>query len=134
MESSERNHSKQFLKYILILLGVILVLLGILFYTQYRHLERLQVVNYRQLRLSSIAKHVPLTAKDVGIVESWMTFDYINRVFGVPRDYFQGVFEITDPHYPRLTLYRYAKNGNLDVSLFVNETKTALSDYLTKKQ
>jgi hypothetical protein len=134
MESLYHNHSKQYLKYIIILLGTVLVLLGIIFYLQYRHLQRLQVVNYRELKLSSLTKRAPLTENDVGIVESWMTFDYINRAFGMPRDYLQNLLKITDPRYPQLTLYRYAKNGNLDAAVFVNEVKAALTDYLTKKK
>src|ERR1035437_6268606 len=44
---------------------------------------------------------------------SWMTFDYINVVFGIPPDYLKTNLNITDPGYPNIRIDRYAKHNGI---------------------
>ena len=63
------------------------------------------LISRRELSLSaSVQKHGALNASEVGVIRPWMTFDYINRIFGLPKDYLKDQLQISDPHYPNSTL------------------------------
>lgn len=64
--------------------------------------------------------HAPLTVNDVNVIQSWMTFDYINRIFALSPNILKAALSITDPRYPRMPVGKLLQN-----------TKDALRAYLT---
>ena len=73
--------------------------------------------------------HGTLTDKNADLVASWMTFDYINRIFGLPADYLKTTLAIPDATYPRISISRYVKNHNLDQAQFLTQIQKAVADY-----
>jgi hypothetical protein len=96
----------------------------------YFSVRREAVIAAREGSLSGfVDKHGPMTADEVGVIRSWMTFDYINRLFNLPPSYLQTQFSITDTHYPRLTVATYAMRNDLDTQTFVLQIEAAIQNY-----
>ncbi len=134
----EPNHRNQRLarqvKYTLIILAIILAVLVVFFVLQYRALRRAQIMNAREFFIASFVKyHGPLTASDVGLIRSWMTFDYLDKIFNLPPDYLRTRLSIADPHYPQLSLGGYARSRSLDPTAFLNQVEIAVCEYLTAR-
>lgn len=71
-----------------------------------------------------------MSTRDIGYVESWMTFQYVNTVFGLPEDYLRTQLGITDPTYPKTTIAKYAKRQKLDRDSFVESLRRVLRERL----
>jgi hypothetical protein len=63
-------------------------------------------------------------------IQSWMTFDYINLVFHLPSDILKEQLSITDPHYPHITLEKYAAMHSLNQTVFLNQIRSAIATYM----
>jgi len=72
----------------------------------------------------------PPTQSDVVFVQAWMTFDYVDQLFGVPSDYLQHQLSISDPNYPHITISGYARHNKLNVATFLAGVDQALVRYL----
>ena len=108
----------------------LVILCGLLIRT-YFTLKKERLLSMRELSLSMfVAKHGPLTAADVGVIRPWMTFDYVNRSFGLPPDFLKTTFDIADPGYPKLTLSRYATEEGFNQAEFMNSIQAAVAHYL----
>ncbi len=124
--------SKRYIEYVIGALVVILIVLAVFLVLNYRSLRRSAVINARELRLSAfLAHHGPATVADLAFVRSWMTFDYLNKLFNLPPQYLQTQLSITDPQYPRLTISEYAEHSRLNLAALINELDTALRARLT---
>ena len=75
--------------------------------------------------------HGTLTISDVYFIRSWMTFDYINTLFRLPPDYLKTQLNITDPHYPRISIRTFAKNSHVDVTVFLNMVQEDVKNFLS---
>lgn len=114
------NKIERYIKYTLVILGMVLLVLLAFF-----------VVEYQVLRHEQIARHrgsLPVT--DASAIRTWMTFDYIGRLFMLPPDYLKTELNIADPHYPRITLANYAASQHVPVATFLNEVEQAVSAYM----
>ncbi len=121
-------------KYILVFLGIVLVVLFAFLWRDYRLLRRAQIAGAREARFSAfIKRHEPLTANEAGFIRQWMTFDYINKIFGLPSDYVKTQLQITDSRYPRISLSGYARNQHIDVATLLNSVADAVRNYLITK-
>ncbi len=60
-----------------------------------------------------------------------MTFEYLNRAFGLPLDYLQTTLTITDSHYPYLSIARYAHEKNVNEGAFLGQVQAAVRGYTT---
>ena len=129
--SEQKNYKiERYTKYGLIILVIILVILAVFFVIQFRSLYRQRIVHSWESRISQILqRRAPLPTSDIGVIRSWMTFNYINRLFSLPADYLKSKLNITDLHYPQLTIYGYAKNLNLDQAAFLRQVENAISGY-----
>ena len=101
-----------------------------LFAKNYRHLQntgafRSTVHSYRQ----PLNERAPIT--DPHAIESWMTFDYVNKMFNLPVSFLKTEMGITSTKYPRLTLYREAKLQQIPEQLFLENVKNAVLQYAT---
>ncbi len=59
-------------------------------------------------------------------IQSWMTFDYIEKNFHLPKNYFKTALGITDTRYPFLSLKRFATVQKKSETVIVNEVKQAI--------
>jgi hypothetical protein len=130
MAEEHNHHSGRYIRYALIILAVILIALLVFFVAEYRSLRRAQLINMREGRISQLLqKHAPLPASDATTIRTWMTFDYVNKLFALPPEYLQAQLQITDPHYPRLTIASYAKNTSLNQTTLLGEVEAAVRNY-----
>ena len=105
VELKKRRPLGHYIKISLIVLGLLLVVLFIFLVRDYLVLRRANLINRRELSLSAfVQKHGPLSASETGVIRPWMTFDYINRIFNLPKDYLKDQLQISDAHYPNTTL------------------------------
>jgi hypothetical protein len=66
---------------------------------------------------------------NVNSVNTWMTFDYINVIFKLPKSYLQNTFNISDPRYPNIRIGNYTKQHKLNSSQFMDSLKQAITNY-----
>ena len=122
---------KSYIKYAIIFLAILLLVLCFFLVREYTALRRAQIISARELQLSALFKaNGPLTASDVTIIRSWMTFDYINKLFNIPSDYLKNTLSISDSSYPQLSLYSYANYQHVNVTTVVSEVESSTRDYL----
>jgi len=76
----------------------------------------------------------PLGVNDVGTIDSWMTFDYLNHIFNLPPAYLQNNLPITNTRYPHLTIRHYARLQQLDAAQFLSQVRAAVRTYLLTPQ
>ncbi len=75
-----------------------------------------------------------VTILDVGNIQSWMTFHYINTIFNIPEVYLKDFYQIADSRYPNLTIKRYVKDNKLNELEVLATLKQSVRDYLTKNK
>jgi hypothetical protein len=118
---------------VIILLVLVAISLGAVLVYKYSQIEPLRVIN--QERISRLARdHIQLGPNDVQMIASWMTFDYVNHVFGLPNDYLRSTFSINDTRYPHLALSRYAPEVLLAPDAFTSQIQTAVKNYFSLPQ
>ncbi len=118
-------------RYILIALAVIVAVLVAFLLVQYRTLRHEKLVSDEESWISSIIQnHGPLTASDTAIIRPWMTFDYVNKIFGLPQDYLKTNVPVNDPHYPALTLGGYAHEAYEDPNAFTATVASSVRAYM----
>jgi hypothetical protein len=117
----------------LVVFGVLLIVLFVFLVRDYLALRRANLINRRELSLSAfVQKHGPLGASEVGVIRPWMTFDYINRLFNLPKDYLKNQLQISDSHYPNLTLGSYASADKVATVEAVNNVESAISNHFNQ--
>lgn len=75
---------------------------------------------------SKIDRHRPLNTQDLSYVSSWMTFDYLNKVFNLPFPYLKDSLSLNDKKYPFITIKQYADKNNLDINIFTEKIKDSI--------
>ena len=118
----------------LVALFVVLVALCFLLFNEYRSLRQLQIADSRQFWASALQRRAPLTISDVESIQSWMTFDYLDKVFNMPPEYLKTALNLSDPRYPRISLSRYARYHGMDAVAFTTGVKNAVRDYVANKK
>ena len=118
-------------KYIkwLVTIFIILIIAGVIFYISFSH--RPSYI-YRPVR-RFFSNHVnrPINVNDINTVQSWMTFDYINKVFKLPSDYLKNILGVSDSSYPYETIGHYARSKKEKFSVVLTQVQEALHNYLT---
>ncbi len=132
MDKFKKNPDK-YIKAVFIALTVALVVLFALLVQQYLELRRQMMIDDHAIWLSFINRHAPLSATDVSIIQPWMTFDYVNRIFALPRAYLQTELGVNDARYPQLPIYRYAEADKIDTATLTEEIRTAVRNYSPAK-
>ena len=133
MTTSNKNNI--LLKVALAIAIVAVIILGVLFIQEYRHIQKLNYISiHRQTLLRSLHGSGPLTAADATSTEAWMTFGYINRAFVLPQTYMETNLGITDSRYPRLTITEYAKDAGLSAATALSKVQDAIRAYFAAKQ
>lgn len=60
-----------------------------------------------------------------------MTFQYINLVFSLPKDYLKDELQITDSKYPNISIAKYIKRNNGDRNQFIIDLKNTIRVHMT---
>lgn len=63
-------------------------------------------------------------------IQSWMTFDYINAIFGLPGDYLKTALAISDNRYPRMRIGRAAREARIDHEEYLELLRNAVASHL----
>lgn len=114
----------------LIVLGAVLAVLLVLLVHTYAALRRADLMNRRTFSLSAfVQRHGPLRTNEAGVIRSWMTFGYINTIFGLPQDYLKTQLRISGSRYPNLTLTAYAGSRGIATGDAVTEVQRAVVSY-----
>ncbi|MDD4989115.1 MAG: hypothetical protein PHV42_01680 [Candidatus Pacebacteria bacterium] len=122
-------------RYVEIILGVLVVIflfLCLLLVREYNYLKRQELMSLYHDRVLSSSR--PSLAADISLIQSWMTFDYINVTFKIPPDVLKSSLHITDAHYPRISLARYAKSIATSSPAFLLDVQNAVRDFLAQKK
>ncbi len=134
MRTPTQRQIELYLKIIIAIAAVILVVLCILLVREYRHLRRLDYIAAHGSLFSALHAHGPAGASDVSSVATWMTFDYINRLFALPPQYLQTTLSISDSRYPRLTIIEYAGGQHIERPVFLTQVQEAIRAYFAQKK
>ena len=131
----EKENNRQYLWLIplIVILTAIVVLLSV-FIRLSREQASLPPYFYRLEELYSRRLTQPAAAENVSLVRYWMTFDYINRIFSLPPDYLASALNISDPHYPYITLSHYARGEKISPSQLLAEVQASVFNYLNRKR
>ena len=121
-------------KYIkwLVIIFLILIIAGAIFYISF---SRRPSYIYRPVRrFFSNHIHRPINVNDINTVQSWMTFDYVNKVFKLPSDYLKNILGVSDSSYPYETIGHYARSKKEKFSVVLTQVQEALHNYLTSSK
>ena len=129
-DNSRNGHTSRFIEYAIIVLAIVLAVLVISFVLNYEKVHREALIEQRESWLSMLVAHrgTP-TADEISFVRSWMTFDYINRLFQIPPQYLEIQLSITDPGYPKITIEEYAEHIHTSAASVMSSVTTALQAY-----
>jgi len=120
------SYPHRYLKVALAILVFVLLLLCVFLVRQYRAVP------------SPVATHMShphsLSATDVGLIEPWMTFSYVSASYKVPSSYLESDLGISSatPHYPNITLARYAKAIATTSIAVTQSVRAAVQSYLNQ--
>ncbi len=129
-----KNRAASYVKYALAGLGIVLTVLLVVFYRESRYLAHQNIIRSHALLRTAIEKRTPLAANNANLIQPWMTFGYVNKIFNLPEEYLKTTLRIADPHYPSLLIARYARANNLTVNTFTGDVKAAVEDYFSNMQ
>jgi hypothetical protein len=127
METTEPNprwSPKQ--KVLLGLLAMLLLIVLWLFVQSLRY--AIHTIHHRSelYRAQQLRSAHALAPEDV---QTWMTFDYVNRVFGLPKEYLQQNLAIEEKGYPSIQIGRYAKQQHLDKEQLLSSIRNLISKW-----
>jgi hypothetical protein len=66
---------------------------------------------------------------NAGDIQSWMTFDFINKTFNLPPDYLKRELNINEKRYPNITIDSWAKNVHENSSMMLERIKKLIQDF-----
>jgi len=121
------------IKLLLVLLATILIIISIFSILGRFFPEERQDLAPSHLIQVFRNNHGSLTVNDVGLIKSWMTFDYINKLFKLPPEYLKMQLAIADTRYPRISIRSFAKNNNMDINIFLLNVEQEVRNYLVNE-
>lgn len=71
----------------------------------------------------------PESAPSISSIQLWMTFDYINVVFNLPKNYLKDILGLNDSQYPNIRLDTYASRSNIDSQVLLKTVKQYIVVY-----
>ena len=119
----EKTHAKIYL--IVLAASILLLILALVFFYKPFYLYR------PAHRFWSTHSHRTLGVNDVNMIQSWMTFNYINKVFKLPTNYLKNTLNISDSRYPNIPLEDYAEKANIKTGDFTTKVQEVVHSYLT---
>jgi heme/copper-type cytochrome/quinol oxidase subunit 3 len=130
---TKTENMEKWIRLSILLFVITLIVLFIFFLKQYIILKKADIINIRETEISSLIKsHNKFSAQDADIIRSWMTFDYINKLFNIPQSYLQTTLNITSSHYPKLVVSDYIEDNRLDKNIFLQSLISAVKGYINQ--
>jgi len=130
---ANKKHIELLLKIIAVLMLAVLFFLCFLLAQRYAALQKLDYISGRRTSwITALHPNGPPTASDTRLIQSWMTFDYVNHLFGLPPQYLKDSLYISDSRYPRVTLEEYAEDAHIPGATLLAEVQGFVSSFLTK--
>lgn len=71
------------------------------------------------------------SVSNVDSIRSWMTFNYLNRVFNLPPDYLKTKLNVSDSKYPNITVEKVIKEKKEAENSYLEKLKTNIRLYLS---
>lgn len=137
MLSLKQNENLSWRKNIIITgLAAVIIISGVYSFREYFILYRFNLISSYRNNISAILakNHAPLSAENVNLIDTWMTFNYINIIFKLPADYLKTNLNILDKRYPNVSLNGFIKNNKLNKATFLESVRQAVSLYLINKK
>ncbi len=127
MKISSNQKIKRFLEIVAVIMALFLVTLLIVLVNSNKNFGRFN-------RFTLLHTSGPVTADDVVFIQTWMTFDYVNHIFNLPKEYLMTKLSVSNGSYPRLTIEKYAKTKGLKSSVVLLQVEDAVRAYFASKQ
>lgn len=124
------DEQRRLIDWIVAGLGVVLAVLLFFLVRQSEVLRRESMANAHLARIAAALRDPAAVASGTAMIQSWMTFDYINRVFALPPDYLKTDLSVADARYPRLTVGEFAEDDRASASSTLINVQNAVRDYL----
>ena len=130
-KASHPHGLERYIRYTLIIFAAILIALVVFFVAEYESLRRAQIIDAHHFEISQLlAHHTPLAPSEASaVVRSWMTFEYLNKIFALPPEYLQQQLQIKSASYPRVTISSFAKSANVDSAAMLDQVDRAIESY-----
>jgi len=126
------KNERRLIDWLIAFFCIALAVLLFFFVRQYQTLRRESLISARELSLmAAIKDHAHPTVSDVSAIRSWMTFDYINKLFTLPPDYLKSQLNISNSAYPKLTIGAFNKGIHANASSTLANVQDAIRQYLT---
>jgi len=93
-------------------------------------------MNYRHLPIPNLSiknNQTKLGLKDINTIQTWMTFDYLNKAFSLPADYLKTSLNIDSSSYPLLTINHLARLKEGSASSTLDLVQKNISTYLERQ-
>jgi len=74
------------------------------------------------------------TAPSVADIQSWMTFDYLNKVFHLPKTYLQTELNVQNSRYPDVSIRGYARETGIDSATAIDRVRAAILKEIAGQQ
>lgn len=120
---------KKLLGIIIILMIVTLVILCVLLVKGVERADRQYFSSSLVDFLTARRVRGPLPVSSADFVRSWMTFDYVNQLFGLPQEYLKKTLNITDSRYPNLSLSEYRESIATSSASFLETIRSTIFDF-----
>jgi hypothetical protein len=125
------KNERRLIDWLIALFCIALAILLFFFVRQYQTLRRESLISAREMSLmTAIKDHVHPTVNDANVIRSWMTFDYINKLFTLPPNYLKNQLNISNPAYPKLTIGAFNKSIHANASSTLSNVENAVRQYL----
>ena len=126
------DQERKIIDWIIAGLGVLLALLLFVLLLQYESLRRDEAIRARTAWfVSALRDRTGSAAASAATIQTWMTFDYLNRAFGLPPAYLKERLSVTDPRYPKLTIGELAEDEHAAASSTLGAVRAAVEAYLS---
>jgi hypothetical protein len=130
----DNKTEKKFLGAIIVFMIVVLLLLCAVLVRGVRRAGGISRSTSFSAFLSARRTRGTLPVADSDLIRSWMTFDYINQLFGLPANYLKTGLKISDSRYPNLALSEYSESLSTSSAAFLNTVRQAVLDSTTTQQ
>ncbi len=112
-----------------VLLVLITGILAVSLYFFVGNFENLRLHGYIRAHIRRQIIGQKITSEQI---RGWMTFRYVNLMFGLPPAYLQNTLGVKDGHYPNVSLDVLAKEQNLSSAQIVAKTSEAVKNFVSK--
>jgi len=129
------KHTKILNAIVILFLVAIILFTGSFIFRRFYFINRSKTIISYKNKIQTIINqnHASLTSANINLIDTWMTFRYINLIFKLPPNYLKDNLNISDKHFPNISLRGYIKNNKLDATTFLDNVKNTVEKYFANK-